>query len=112
MKERDKTKQQFGKKDPRYKRLRNRVTEAIRQSRKKQTSESIERNDTLPNVWRIMNEITGKSKSTSNDQTNFSSEEFNKYFLSLAKELQNKNTSNTTIIVIVFFTIFWLLGDK
>ena len=94
MKERDKTKQQFGKKDPRYKRLRNRVTEAIRQSRKKQTSESIERNDTLPNVWRIMNEITGKSKSTSNDQTNFSSEEFNKYFLSLAKELQNKNTSN------------------
>ena len=93
MKDRDKAKQQFGKKDSRYKRLRNRVSEAIKQSRRKQTSESIERNDALVNVWRIMNEITGKSKSASNDQTNFSPEELNKHFLSLAQKLQTENDS-------------------
>ena len=93
MRERDKAKQQFGKKDCRYKKLRNRVSEAIKQSRKKQTSESIERNDALVNVWRIMNDITGKSKSSSSHQTKFSPEELNKHFLSLAQKLQTDNTS-------------------
>ena len=87
MRERDDMKQKFGKKDRRYKKLRNKVTEAVRQTKKQQAKESIDRDKTIMNVWRVMNEITGKSRGSPN-KINFSPEELNDYFLSLAKTLQ------------------------
>ena len=94
MKERDEAKHRYGKQDIRYKKLRNKVTDEIKQAKTRQTKESIERDDTLANVWRIMNVITGKSKNTPGETSNFSPEELNTHFISLAQKLQNNDNNN------------------
>ena len=96
MKERDDAKHKYGKQDNRYKKLRNKVTDELKQAKTRQTKESIERDDTVANVWRIMNALTGKSNNTSSDKASLSPEELNTHFISLAQNLQNNDNNKNT----------------
>ena len=68
-----------------YKKQRNVVSQLVKNAKKEHFENMIrEQNDTA-HLWRAMNSITGKSKTNKgSNKSNFTSEELNKYFLSLS----------------------------
>lgn len=68
-----------------YKKQRNLVCQLVKNAKKKHFEYMIREQKDTAHLWRAMNSITGKSKTNKgSNESNFTPEEFNKYFLSLS----------------------------
>ena len=77
------------KKSSEYKKQRNKVLSLVRKAKKSYYNKMIESNQNIANLWRVTNQIIGRKISNQNTSysNEYSAEDFNEYFSSLATHL-------------------------
>ena len=91
MEVRDSLEQILGKGHPDYKKQRNRVSKLNEKAKNNRYTSTIEKDNSITNLWRAMNEVLDKGKqSTRKGNTKITPEEFNDHFLKLASTLASQ----------------------
>ena len=91
MEVRNSLEQILGKGHPDYKKQRNKVSQLNEKAKNNRYTSTIEKDNSITNLWRAMNEVLDKGKqSTRKGNTKITPEEFNDHFLKLASTLASQ----------------------